>query len=1691
MNKLLKKLVATLLLICLVSANLSTIGFYGVVQALSENEIISQNSKTQNANVEFNSYFEGELHSKTENISNTAKLLLNIKVKNAGYLENAVISFENVNFEISDKIQNEYIQSINLKENKIILNKINNGSDITIEVPVSMLASEQVAIDNFAKETITNFSAKYIDANGKQKQIAKQITNKLTWEGTAESTLETEFTKYVPYKVNEKYGVILQTKIKTGIEDSKLPVKSTEINIQVPEINGVKPSNVNVIASQTKATNGESNGLNFNSQNYQYDNTTGKIKVTVSNNQEQISWLKNVQDEYLVNLNFESKEIYDYVKANNINTTAKVDTKINVYGTENNLTQSKTVEIKADETKGTITDFTILSVQYINKGQIYANNVAKEQKETAYAVRYKAQVNNAELTEKLTFVQEIDKFISTNNSKSATTVAGNNYAYNKTIKINQKMFQKILGEDGNVEIYNNINNEKIGTINKDTQVTDENYVLDISKTNTNQITLITSKPILEGTIEIDVEKAIKGKIDYSKNQFQNFTKLSIQAKMTAENTSETKSIDVNFKEPVSSAELLINKTTLSTATKNNVVEIRAVLNTLNATSALYKNPTIEIELPTQIKKATIKDINLLLEEELKIKSYSVKNKNDKQVIVIELEGEQTKYFSAENIEQKNVIAKGANIIINTEIELDKVLKTKNETINMYYTNQNSTLFEQTDNKARKLRANNKMLKGLTTIGVDIVVPEEVTTVNEISNFTTTTTTVSNSETTTKEVRIPVATEKKETTIKGIITNNYQNIIENVFILGRIPSTQSKQFDSTESFGNTFDMIMKSKINVTANKNYKIYYSTKADATKDLINTENNWLENPTDLSQVKSYLIAIAGELEQGAQVSFSYNAEIPANLDYNNNGYLGYKVYFDNKTATATIGTTKTAGLIKLLTGESAQLTVNLTTNMDRKTTEVENSEGIVEDKETYYISNYLTSRFFATIKNTNTIVAKNVKAKINLPTETKVVLYDEALGSYEETTNIIEVGNIEPGETKNIEFELKVETTKNNSWDEKEIKIEVMADNTQATANSNKLNFVIDKSEFERLTNATNTFEKVIYSSGINIRYGIYIKPKNEMTNLKVHIPLPTGAEIKNAYWERDAKIEAKVTRTANEAIIELPKISNQEESYLNFEFILKDSVDQRYSTKIYVEADDVEKHYSNERFINVQKSLINGEQLKPEKIYVKEQETFKYKFKLTTTGGTQNDIVLEDSLPSNVMYIGGEAKVTSTNGLDYSNAVSIVNKDTEGKVYVKISALPGNSTVDITLNVIGKLEDNEKSGKQIVNIATLKSTQTQLTNLENVTNYIEYVPEYHLRPGGTDLPENPNNPDNPSYENTYKITGKAWIDINKNGEREESEKLLANVKVMLIYKNNSAIVKDIKSGENKITTTNDNGEYEFSNIKPDQYLVVFLYDAGKYNITEYQKDNVGESYNSDAIDMTVILDGKNTKAGVSDTITVSNGNVRDIDIGLYEAEKFDLKLDKYISKITLTTPTIGTRVTEYNKSKLEKVEVLKQNINKSSIVVEYKIVITNEGQVAGYAKKVVDYIPTDAKFNTEINKNWYKSDKNNTVFNASLAETEIKPGESKELTLVLSYSITDKNIGTIINNNAEIYESYNKLGLADIDSTPGNMLSQEDDMSKADIILTVATGRIVLNIGITLAVIAILVIGTYEIKKRVLKS
>ena len=140
-----------------------------------------------------------------------------------------------------------------------------------------------------------------------------------------------------------------------------------------------------------------------------------------------------------------------------------------------------------------------------------------------------------------------------------------------------------------------------------------------------------------------------------------------------------------------------------------------------------------------------------------------------------------------------------------------------------------------------------------------------------------------------------------------------------------------------------------------------------------------------------------------------------------------------------------------------------------------------------------------------------------------------------------------------------------------------------------------------------------------------------------------------------------------------------------------------------------------------------------------------------------------------------------------------------------------------------------------------------------------------------------------------------------------------------------------------------------------------------------------------------------------------------------------------------------------------------------------------ITNNGNVAGYAKKIVDYLPDGLEFNSNMNQDWYAS--GDTIVCTSLENEIINPGESKEVKLLLTKKMTENGTGTVT-NKAEITETYNDQGLEDVKS------EEDDSNSTANVIIGVATGGPIVYITLTITILAIIACGAYIINKKILK-
>ena len=95
------------------------------------------------------------------------------------------------------------------------------------------------------------------------------------------------------------------------------------------------------------------------------------------------------------------------------------------------------------------------------------------------------------------------------------------------------------------------------------------------------------------------------------------------------------------------------------------------------------------------------------------------------------------------------------------------------------------------------------------------------------------------------------------------------------------------------------------------------------------------------------------------------------------------------------------------------------------------------------------------------------------------------------------------------------------------------------------------------------------------------------------------------------------------------------------------------------------------------------------------------------------------------------------------------------------------------------------------------------------------------------------------------------------------------------------------------------------------------------------------------------------------------------------------------------------------------------------------------------------------------------------------------------NKKITIILMMLfVSSIGIAAGATISTEISKDYNEYGSPDIDSTPNNKVPGEDDIDDAPVMLTVTTGEKVMYLGIYIAVLAVIAVGIYGVKKYIIK-
>ena len=189
----------------------------------------------------------------------------------------------------------------------------------------------------------------------------------------------------------------------------------------------------------------------------------------------------------------------------------------------------------------------------------------------------------------------------------------------------KRQIHQLREKDKDYEIINTETKQSIVTINKDSQSDENGNIVVIYPTGVQSITIKISDQEKVGRIQIETIKTIS---KINKDELKKASKIEQENTVAYAINNEEKVIgkvnsSIGLQETETSANLEINRTELSTMTKNENVEFRITLNSKNENNELFKNPVLKLELPEKIEGIEIKNyFYITLIKKIKNKYFS-------------------------------------------------------------------------------------------------------------------------------------------------------------------------------------------------------------------------------------------------------------------------------------------------------------------------------------------------------------------------------------------------------------------------------------------------------------------------------------------------------------------------------------------------------------------------------------------------------------------------------------------------------------------------------------------------------------------------------------------------------------------------------------------------------------------------------------------------------------------------------------------------------------------------------------------------------------------------------------------------------------------------------------------------------------------------------------------------------------
>lgn len=1639
----------------------------------------------------------------------------------------------------------------------------NNEEQSVEELPVEEISEEntaEVSEENVAEneenqtseEIVSEEEKNEVDLNTTVPEETQPELSEEELQALQEITANTglQINKLIKYDNESGKGTLVDLTFKFDIDTKDFDVDSVELDFTLPNISDVLPTIYKV------------EEISDNMEIVQ-DDEAKRIYLTIN------EVVNHYEEELRMTLIY-SEETFS-------GTEVKINggVKVNVQGYQVLGEFNETQEAK--ETSEPLANYSLntdTSSRY--KGYLYANNLLENKKDIAYTTTNVVDVKDANFIDEIIVENNIDKFVSDTRGEIDLI---NQVSY-KTSSVSVDEFDSILGSGGYIEIYN-VLGEKLGEINKSSEIVNNRYVFNYS-TDVDRVIFRIINAESNKTLNIKNDKVLKGTDDFSREYISSFKSIKFSSvNKIAKNVNDNEIIvqqiqsesSMNLEETESRMTLELDKTDFIT-TEQNEVTFSVTLKTNEERYDLFRNPTISIELPSAVQNVEIKNVNLMYKNGLSLSSWNVvQNEMGTNTIQVALEGTQAEYAPGTLIE-------GTTVLITANLDLNKITANGKSSVKLRYTNEagNNISYEVAGKASEDVEVNYVSRSGILKEA-------------KLENFNDANDVLVTYEDETVVGAIEANNTGKTAKVSTVVMNNYANEIGNVQIVGKIPYIGNTK-DGVD-LNTTFNTTLAGPVTLNGLVG-KVYYSTEENPDKD----SGNWQENITDFSQIKSFKVVVENPtMKVGEKIEISYNLNIPENVGYNASAYNLITTYYNlNNQEVADSSILGLESEVKALAMEDCQV-IEETPELTIGTQVTRGGETIDENDQ---INEGQILRYNVVLTNNTSNPITNVKLKgygentnsyywytytgISSNTGTEILK-----GEWKEDTDgthIYEEGTIDsilPGETKTFSYQVKVKKLEDANSDEVYGKITISADG-------------IEEKEYQTIKNKIRNanIELIMDIAGEEDASdeNMYLRTKDiynftglvtnisdkDLENVKVNVIVPELLELSSeemSLYNEDVNFSEENSSTGKIVTFIIPKLTAGESKKVIVSAYIKSIDFSIYETSLTIKANssiDGQLYLSNDytrKVVQTEAPLNITYTSTPENgATVKNGDKVNYTITLQNTGVVDRYVDFTDFLDDG--YIINSAIITlpdgSTNEMDISSNNYIMEfytlKPGEQLVIVidgivdtsdlrtgqtiiesdidiyptenlnefenivfhidpsQVPEVPSDGTSDDndselpadeednngdqqtseeeTSNIISEDENNVTDNDDITN------NTNNITQPENSNDEMYYEESNNNNNSQTDTDNNESNVHSQEEQNIkdvtnennmtsdvidttnvdsvkYSISGKAWLDDNKNGIYDEEE-LLDSIGVMLLKNDDSSYVND--SNIIQKTTTNKNGEYIFSDLEEGRYIVVFDYDNSIYEVSSYQATGKSADKISVVVGKTLKLNNNEKTYAVSDIVEVAQSNVNNINMALKENSDFDMAITTYIKRVTIENEK-GTEVEEFTADdRVAKVEIASKYLDSTNITVEYAIRVTNNGKVGGYINQIADYIPQELVFDNASSINWELSD-NNTLYSSSLNKILIAPGESQEINLILTKAMNGESTG-VYKNTAEILDLTNDLRLSD-----SNL---DNNKSEVELMVTVKTGAVyyilVIVIALALAFIAMLIVTKLlkEDKKKI---